>query len=118
MNKLELILEARIKKFISDYCALSRELYTNNEKLIHPGEFGSERERICKNLISQFVSNEFSFSSGFIIDSCGSISTQCDLIIYDASNSKFLQDESQQRFFPIESVVAVGEIKSILNSPG
>lgn len=112
MNKLELILDDRIQKFKSDYSELSRELYTDKGKLIHPGEFGSDRERICTKLISQFVSNKFSFSSGFIIDSSGSISTQCDLIIYDASNSKFLEDDKLQRFFPIESIVAVGEIKS------
>jgi hypothetical protein len=113
MNKLEVLLVDKIKKFINDYAFISREMYTQNQRLIHPGEFGGERERISIELISQFITNDYSFSSGFIIDCKSNISTQCDIVIYDASNSKFLTDSNNQRFFPIESVVAIGEVKSI-----
>lgn len=39
------------------------------------------------------------------------ISTQCDIIIYDINHKT-----ENQKFFPIETVIAVGEIKSDLHS--
>lgn len=53
--------------------------------------------------------------SGFIITSTGKVSTQCDLIIYDKNNSPLIENNNKQRFFPIECVVGIGEVKSDLN---
>lgn len=50
-----------------------------------------------------------------MITSKGNISTQCDLIIYDKNNCPLIENNNKQRFFPIECVVAIGEIKSDLS---
>ncbi|TPA31605.1 hypothetical protein DIJ61_04375 [Burkholderia pseudomallei] len=53
--------------------------------------------------------------SGFIVTSSGRISTQCDVVIYDRSVTPLLQNDYKQRFFPLESVCAVGEVKSVMS---
>lgn len=53
--------------------------------------------------------------TGFIITATGKVSTQCDLIIYDKNNCPLIENGNKQRFFPIECVVGIGEIKSDLD---
>ncbi len=53
--------------------------------------------------------------SGFVVAASGAISSQCDVVIYDQSVTPSLQNENRQRFFPVESVCAVGEVKSVLS---
>jgi hypothetical protein len=86
------------------------------QKLIHPGEYGSYREELIKRWLRMYVPKKFEISSGFIINSENSISTQCDIIIFDKDNTPQIESFEKQKFFPIENVVAVGEVKSDINS--
>ena len=79
------------------------------------GEFGMYREEIVKKLIKTMIPQRLDIGSGFIITSTGKISTQCDLIIYDKNSCPLIENGNLQRFFPIECVVAIGEVKSNLN---
>ncbi len=109
------LLKSKIEKFLSDYINLSRDVFVDKEgKLIHPGEFGTYRENIIKNFIEPFLPDRLAIGTGFIISSKDKISSQCDLIIYDKSNTPVIENE-EQRFFPIECVAGVIEVKSRLS---
>lgn len=88
-----------------------------NEKLIHPGEYGSYREDLLKKFLRLYIPENFGISSGFIITSENEISNQCDLIIYDKTTTPKILNSENQRFFPVETVLGVGEVKSNINSP-
>ena len=93
----------------------SRQVFVNKEgKLIHPGEFGMYRENIVSNLLKPFLPQRLDIGNGFIITDKNRNSTQCDLIIYDKEHTPVIEN-GEQRFFPIESVVGIVEIKSILS---
>ncbi|MEZ5007523.1 MAG: DUF6602 domain-containing protein [Chitinophagales bacterium] len=87
-----------------------------NNKLFHSSEFGSYREESCKEFLSFFVPKTYGIDSGFIITPNNEVSSQCDIIIYDKSNTPLIKSSGLQKFFPIETVVAVGEVKSTVNS--
>lgn len=98
--------------------AAGRETFWDEEKkkLIHPGEFGVYREGVVRSLIRLFLPDHLEIGSGFIITNSDDISTQCDLIIYDKFSNSIIKSALGQRFYPIEAVVGVGEIKSDIGS--
>lgn len=53
--------------------------------------------------------------SGFVIDSYGNTSQQCDIILYEENFAmKFTVNEDQANtYYNCESVIAVGEVKSV-----
>ena len=115
MNKIfSKLVKSKIEKFVFDYKSLSREVFVDeNGNLIHPSEFGTYRERIVKQLIQPFLPSNLDVGTGFIITNKNEISTQCDLIVYEKNNTPIIEND-EQRFFPIECVVGVIEIKSKL----
>ena len=115
MNQIfENLIKSKIEKFYSDYIDLSRQIFVNEEgKLIHPGEFGTYREKIIKSLLQPFLPSRLDIGSGFIITAKDNISTQCDIVIYDKASTPVIETE-EQRFFPVECVVGVIEVKSKL----
>ncbi|MBP1631578.1 MAG: hypothetical protein H6Q15_2471 [Bacteroidetes bacterium] len=117
MNQIyKKLLKNKIDQFITDFKS-SKELFEsldNQNKLFHPGEFGLFRENICDELIKFTIPNKYNTGTGFLINSFDEISTQCDIVIYDLSNTPLIQDSSNNRFFPVESVLGIGEIKSKL----
>lgn len=92
----------------------SKEVFWDDEKkkLIHPGEYGEYREKAVIELLESFIPQNLKISEGFIISSNGNVSTQCDIVIYDPYSCPKLTDSAHQKFFPVESVIAIGEIKS------
>lgn len=98
----------------------SKEIFWDEKqkKLIHPGEYGAYREELAKRWLEMYISKRFGIGSGFIINSSGSISTQCDIVIYDRTTTPKIENINNQKFFPIETVSCVGEIKSDINSIG
>lgn len=115
-NIFDKLVKSKIEKFISDYKTLSREIFVNKKgQPFHPSEFGIYREKIVKSLIEPFLPARLAVGSGFIITNKGHISTQCDLIIYDKINTPNIENNDEQRFFPVECVVGVIEVKSKLN---
>lgn len=96
----------------------SKEIFWNSKekKLIHPGEYGEYKEDVLKRFLGLYVPEIFGISSGFVITSSGEISCQCDIIIYDKRNTPRIQNYENQRFFPIETILGIGEVKSTINS--
>lgn len=95
----------------------SKELFINPEtgSLIHPGEYGTYRESICKEFLRFFIPSRLEIDTGFILNIFNENSTQCDIIVYDRNSTPLLQSKEKQRFFPAETLCAIGEIKSTLN---
>ncbi|MBB5577019.1 DUF6602 domain-containing protein [Rhizobium paranaense] len=116
MSAVQTLLTEKIFAFCQAFIEASRTMFIDVDgKLVHPGEFGVYREAVAREFIRTFVPKRLEIESGFVISSDGKISSQCDLIIYDSSVAPLLQNENRQRFFPIETVVAVGEIKSVMS---
>lgn len=116
------IFQSLVDQALSDlvsYYQSAREIFwdAENEQLIHPGEFGNYRENVVGRLLKLFLPSRLEIGSGFIITNMGDISTQCDLIIYDKVEAAPLENQLNQKFFPVETVVGVGEIKSNVASP-
>ncbi len=115
-NALAALLDEKMRHFASSFLESSRQLFADEDgQLVHPGEFGTYRESITKDFLKSFIPQRMAIDSGFIITSSGRISSQCDIVIYDKSVTPLIQNENRQRFFPVESVCAVGEIKSVLS---
>lgn len=111
------VFQALAKEKIEQLCKsyeTSKAVFWDEDKnkLIHPGEYGEYREKAVKELLELFIPQSLRISEGFIISSNGDISTQCDIVIYDPNSCPKLTDSAHQKFFPVESVVAVGEVKS------
>ena len=100
---LQMILQSKVEQFVFDYSNNSKALFfDDNGELIHPGEFGMYREKICIDLLRNVVPMRLDFGTGFIIDSKGNVSHQCDIVIYDANNTPLIENNEKQRFYPIE----------------
>ena len=83
-------------------------------KTTHPCSVGSGREKALMNKLKNILPHGVGVGSGFVIDSYGKTSSQCDLIIYEEELAlKFIINEDDSyAYYNCESVIAVGEIKS------
>ena len=88
-----------------------------HESLIpHPGELGTGREEVLRQFLRKYLPQRFGVSTGFVVDSSGNVSKQIDVIIYDALLTPKFEAVGGKIFHPCESVVCVGEVKSVLTS--
>jgi hypothetical protein len=108
------LLDEQIDIFRNSFSSVSRAAFYDERsgRLIHAGEFGMYREAICRDFLSLLIPGRLALSQGFLINTYDEVSTQCDIIVYDAVSTPLIQSESRQRFFPVETVCAVGEVKS------
>ncbi len=87
------------------------------QKLIpHAGELGTGREEVIREFLREYLPKRFGVSTGFVFDSHGNVSRQIDVIINDNLMAPQFEAIGGKKFFPCESVVCVGEIKSSLSS--
>lgn len=116
INIFEKLLIEKLDNFKSAFMNTSEEVFFDNEgKLIHPGEFGRYRESICKDFFKFIIPTRLEIGQGFLINTFGDVSHQCDVVIYDPKSTPLLESSERQFFYPVETVAAVGEIKSILS---
>ena len=83
-------------------------------KTTHTCAVGSGREKALMNKLKSILPHGIGVGSGFVIDSFGNTSSQCDLIIYEEEFAlKFIiNNDDTYAYYNCESVIAVGEIKS------
>lgn len=101
-------------KFIS---SLGNELVSEFAKAgmgTHPSAVGSGREKSVKNKLAAILPAGVGVGSGFVIDSFGNTSKQCDIIIYEKNYALrfIINDDENFAYYNCESVIAVGEVKS------
>ena len=116
-NIYKTLLGEKIDHFIYSFKEASRELFfdEDKERLIHAGEFGRLREVVSKGFIRFTIPRRLDIGTGFIMNHIGDVSTQVDLIVYDKNETPLVQDSEKQFFYPVETVCAAGEIKSVLS---
>lgn len=84
----------------------------------HPDEIGRAKEINITKQIESILPSGVGIGRGFVIDALGNVSNQCDLILYEKNLIPvFIRDSNEEySYFPCEGVIAVGEIKSTLNT--
>lgn len=86
-------------------------------KTTHPNSVGEGREKSAIDKLKDILPDGVGVGSGFVIDSFGNISSQCDIILYEKNLClKFNNDDEKYRYYNCESVIAVGEVKSDLGT--
>lgn len=109
------LLQRQIDNFIDTFGQDSNSLFKDMKgKLIHPGEYGMYREDCFKRLLQTILDKDYVVADGFIINAKDEVSTQCDVLVH-RYNAKPLIDGSYAKFFPVEDICGIGEIKSNLS---
>ncbi|MBF8669580.1 hypothetical protein IR012_08360 [Pseudomonas putida] len=114
------LLNEKIELFRHSFSAASRQTFVSpaTGRLIHAGEFGTYREEILRGFLRLCVPARLEIGTGFLMNSEGGISTQADIVVYDPSAVPRIESNEHQRFFPVEGVCAIGEVKSRLSKAG
>jgi hypothetical protein len=80
----------------------------------HYGERGRIAEEIIKAVLTRTLPKRFSIGTGIIFSADGQVSSQTDIVIYDNFHNSPLLSEFGSCLFPIETVFATVEVKSVL----
>ena len=84
-------------------------------KTTNPHAVGEGREKSAIQRMKDILPDGVGIGSGFIIDSNGNVSSQCDIILYEKNLClKFNSYDEKNSYYNCESVIAVGEVKSDL----
>ncbi len=81
----------------------------------HGGLKGGEAERLVRDFLTAHLPRRFGVGSGFILDANDEVSSQTDVIIYDAFNCPVYRASDEAGIFPSQNVVGVIEVKSVLD---
>ncbi|MBI5415039.1 hypothetical protein HZA38_06035 [Candidatus Peregrinibacteria bacterium] len=104
-----------LKKFYQSKVEEIRLKYENICNFMeHNGEKGNENELILIDFLKDFLPKSYSIGRGFIIDSEGNTSNQCDIVIYDNFYNPNLIRFNSNTYFPVESVYCVIEVKTTI----
>ena len=109
------LIEERADTFLSAFSQRAKALFRDDTKanrVRHPGEYGTYRESITADFLRCFLPQHLSIDTGFIVNSMGNVSKQVDLVLYDPTMTPPLESKQRQRFFPVETLVAAGEVRS------
>lgn len=95
-----------------------QRLYEVSGHVGHPGEKGTYREFFIAQLIRPLLPPHFGIGSGVVVEAYNkkNESKQSDLIIYDRRLMPPILLAGDRGIFPIDSVLAVVEVKSILTA--
>ncbi len=107
------LINRKIDLFLSTFLDEADTLFKIDDKLIHPGEYGMYRERSLQALLRILLPKRFNVNDGFVFNK-ENISTQCDIIINDSVMDSITSD-GLAKYFPIQYVYAIGEVKSSLD---
>jgi hypothetical protein len=80
----------------------------------HYGERGRIAEEIIKGVLTRTLPKRFSIGTGVIFSADGQVSPQTDIVIYDNFYNSPLLSEFGSCVFPVETVYATVEVKSVL----
>lgn len=105
-----------LKKAITASTYHMKELYELAGGVVHDGEKGAFREYFVSELIKPCVPEHFGVGSGIVADAYGKQSRQCDVIIYDKRLLPPILRAGEKGLYPIDSVLSVLEVKSILKA--
>ena len=83
-----------------------------------PGQIGSAREVPVKEKLMQLLPRGVGVGSGCVIDSYGNTSRQIDVVLYEKEICPVfaINNDAASTYYPCEGVIAVGEVKTAINS--
>ena len=83
-----------------------------------PGQIGSAREVPVRDKLKQLLPRGVGVGSGCVIDSYGNTSRQMDVVLYERELCPVfaINQDPASTYYPCEGVIAVGEIKSVIDS--
>ena len=99
--------------------SLGRELvlaYENAAQGTTPGLKGDARERAVRTKLEAILPGGIGVGTGCVIDSEGSASAQIDVILFEQQFCPVFKLGEDIGYYPCESVIAVGEIKSTIGN--
>jgi hypothetical protein len=102
------------QKVLESLAAEATDRLATAELISHAGERGRARESILGTYLREIVPAGYDIETGFIIDAVGGQSLQQDLIIVRHDYHPVFK-VGGVKFFPVEAVAAVIEVKSSLN---
>jgi len=89
------------------------------DQITHPGDKGVSREDILRRFLKEYLPERFGVGSGQVVDAFGSPpSAQQDIVIYDALDCPLLYANERTQIFPCESVYAVIQVRSSIDTGG
>ena len=94
------------------------ENFANANRATTPQLVGSAKEKAVRMKLELLLPNFVGVGTGCIIDTSGQTSKQCDIVIYEKEFCPVfsINGNPETTYYPCESVIAIGEIKSSLNS--
>lgn len=95
------------------------------QRLVHEFEFsagagtpsliGAAKEHPARLQLARLLPEGIGVGCGIVIDSYGGVSRQQDIIVYEKLSPVFTHNETPEAsYFPVEGVIAAGEVKSTL----
>ena len=83
-----------------------------------PGQIGSAREVPVRKMLMQLLPRGVGVGSGCVIDSYGKTSRQMDVVLYEREICPVfaINDDPASTYYPCEGVIAVGEVKTSVDS--
>lgn len=108
MNMLRLAVEAHTKHAL--------ELYELSGGVAHDAEKGAFREFFLSGLLRPLLPDHFAVGSGVVVDGEERQGAQTDIIVYDKRLLPPILLAGERGLFPIDSVLAVVEVKSTLRA--
>jgi len=106
--KLYSAIKAASKKMAIDFEEISSQIQ-------HRGVKGDVREDILKEFLKKYLPEKYGIAKGLVIDVNGKQSKQQDILIYDKSITPVFFLSQSETILPIESVLSIIEVKSVLN---
>jgi hypothetical protein len=86
-----------------------------SKEISHPVKAGEAREHALRKILERHLPHRVAIDQGFVIDAQGRESKQMDIIVYDKSFATVFE-VGDTKYFPCEIVLAVGEVKSDIDS--
>ncbi|MBA7502169.1 hypothetical protein ES706_00751 [subsurface metagenome] len=94
---------------------LDMEFGELSTEIPHRLKSGEARENVLRKFLTKYLPQRVGIEQGFVIDAQGQKSKQTDVVIYDKTVATVF-DINGVKYFPCEIVLAVGEVKSDINS--
>jgi hypothetical protein len=95
--------------------AFSIEFDELSKEISHNLSSGESRESVLVSLLRKYLPKRVGIDHGFIIDALGQESRELDIVIYDNTVCTIFE-VNNVKYFPCEAVLAVGEVKSEIDS--
>ncbi|MBD66340.1 MAG: hypothetical protein CME62_14105 [Halobacteriovoraceae bacterium] len=96
------------------------QFLTANANLIneysHATGKGDHREESLLHILQKILPSTINISKGIIIDSHGNQTPEFDIVIYLENDTFTFLDFANRKIIPVENVIAVGEVKTKLDS--